>query len=109
MRWGVSPKHLSCPGPVWPSPCPLLSLSALPLPPQAHQLSTHSPPAEVQGAHLPQQDEATSSTLLSQVQDSFSGYWDKAKSAAHALYQKTYLPTVDEKIRYHTPSLRRTP
>ncbi|XP_016006105.1 apolipoprotein C-II [Rousettus aegyptiacus] len=54
---------------------------------------------EVQGAHLPQQDEATSSTLLSQVQDSFSGYWDKAKSAAHALYQKTYLPTVDEKIR----------
>ncbi|XP_006911918.1 apolipoprotein C-II [Pteropus alecto] len=53
---------------------------------------------EVQGTQLLQQDEAPSSTLLSQMQDSLSGYWDTAKSAAHTLYQKTYVP-VDEKIR----------
>lgn len=42
VRWGVSPEHLPCPGPVWPSPWPLLSFSAFPLPPQAHQLSQHT-------------------------------------------------------------------
>lgn len=104
MRWRVNPKHLPCPGPVWPSPCPLLSLPAFPSPTGLPALSTHSPPAEVQGALLPQQDEDTSSTLFSQVKDSLSGYWDTAKTAAHSLYQKTYLPTMDEKIRYHPTS-----
>ncbi|XP_066229766.1 apolipoprotein C-II [Saccopteryx leptura] len=54
---------------------------------------------EVQGTPVPQQDEATSSTLLSQMQESLFGYWDTARTAAQNLYQKTYLPSVDEKIR----------
>ncbi|XDB60138.1 PREDICTED: apolipoprotein C-II isoform X1 [Capra hircus] len=60
---------------------------------------THSPPAEAQGAHVPQQDEASSPALLTKMQKSLLGYWDTAKAAAHKLYKKTYLPTVDEKIR----------
>ena len=68
-------------------------------------LLTHSPPAEVRGAHVPQQDEATSSTLLGQVQESLYGYWGTAKSAAQGLYEKTYLNGMDEKIRYQpTPT-----
>ncbi|KAB0381720.1 hypothetical protein FD755_003637, partial [Muntiacus reevesi] len=54
---------------------------------------------ETQGAHVPQQDEASSPALLTQVQESLLGYWDTAKAAAQKLYKKTYLPTVDEKIR----------
>ncbi|KAF3814699.1 hypothetical protein GH733_016975 [Mirounga leonina] len=54
---------------------------------------------EVQGAHMPQQDEATSPSLFTQMQESFYGYWGIAKSAAQGLYEKTYLTTVDEKIR----------
>ncbi|XP_015313666.2 apolipoprotein C-II isoform X1 [Bos taurus] len=54
---------------------------------------------EVQGAHVPQQDEASSPALLTQVQESLLGYWDTAKAAAQKLYKKTYLPAVDEKIR----------
>ncbi|OWK15761.1 APOC2, partial [Cervus elaphus hippelaphus] len=54
---------------------------------------------EAQGAHVPQQDEASSPALLTQVQESLLGYWDTAKAAAQKLYKKTYLPTVDEKIR----------
>uniref|UniRef100_A0A8Q3T4W3 Apolipoprotein C-II n=1 Tax=Papio anubis TaxID=9555 RepID=A0A8Q3T4W3_PAPAN len=53
---------------------------------------------EVQGAQLPQQDEP-SPALLSQVQESLSSYWESAKAAAQKLYEKTYLPAVDEKLR----------
>ncbi|XP_077831797.1 apolipoprotein C-II isoform X1 [Macaca mulatta] len=60
---------------------------------------THSPPAEVQGAQLPQQDELPSPALLSRVQESLSSYWESAKAAAQKLYEKTYLPAVDEKLR----------
>ncbi|XP_032118584.1 apolipoprotein C-II [Sapajus apella] len=54
---------------------------------------------EVLGAHLPQQEEPASPALLTQMQESLSSYWDSAKAAASTLYQKTYLPTVDEKLR----------
>ncbi|XP_045387423.1 apolipoprotein C-II [Lemur catta] len=54
---------------------------------------------EVQGALLPQQDEPSSPTLLTHMQESLSSYWDSAKEAARGLYQKTYLNTVDEKLR----------
>ncbi|XP_037003950.2 apolipoprotein C-II isoform X1 [Artibeus jamaicensis] len=54
---------------------------------------------EVQGVPLTQEDEASSSSLFSQVQESLFSYWDSAKIAAKDLYQKTYLPSVDEKIR----------
>ncbi|KAK1330093.1 hypothetical protein QTO34_010279 [Cnephaeus nilssonii] len=54
---------------------------------------------EVQGAPTPQQDEAASPTLFSQMQESLLGYWDSAKNAAQDLYRKTYLPSMDEKIR----------
>ncbi|XP_010375812.1 apolipoprotein C-II [Rhinopithecus roxellana] len=54
---------------------------------------------EVQGAQLPQQDEPPSPALLTQVQESLSSYWESAKAAAQKLYQKTYLPAVDEKLR----------
>ncbi|XP_062965082.1 apolipoprotein C-II [Cynocephalus volans] len=54
---------------------------------------------EVQGTVLPEQDEPTSPALLTQMKESLSSYWDKAKAAAQDLYQKTYLSTVDEKIR----------
>ncbi|KAL2763102.1 apolipoprotein C-II precursor [Daubentonia madagascariensis] len=54
---------------------------------------------EVQGAQLPQQDEPNSPTLLTQMQESLSGYWDSAKEAARGLYEKTYLNTMDEKLR----------
>uniref|UniRef100_A0A4X1W446 Apolipoprotein C-II n=1 Tax=Sus scrofa TaxID=9823 RepID=A0A4X1W446_PIG len=60
---------------------------------------THSPPAEAQGAHVPPQDEPDSPALLTKVQESLYGYWDTAKATAQDLYRKTYLPTVDEKIR----------
>lgn len=63
---------------------------------------THSPPAEVQGAPLTQEDEASSTSLFSQMQESLYSYWDTAKTAAQDLYQKTYLTTVDESIRYHS-------
>lgn len=85
--------------PAHPSPSPFYS------PPASGPSAplTHSPPAEAQGAHVPQQDEASSPALLTQVQESLLGYWDTAKAAAQKLYKKTYLPTVDEKIRYHPP------
>ncbi|XP_057567846.1 apolipoprotein C-II isoform X3 [Hippopotamus amphibius kiboko] len=54
---------------------------------------------EVQGVSTAQEDETTSSDLLTQVQESLLGYWDTAKAAAQSLYEKTYLPVVDEKIR----------
>ena len=60
-----------------------------------------SPPAEVQGTHEPQEDEAASTPLLTKVQESLLSYWDSAKTAAQDLYKKTSLTTVDEKIRYH--------
>ncbi|XP_019610439.1 apolipoprotein C-II [Rhinolophus sinicus] len=51
---------------------------------------------EVQGTP---QDEATSLTLLSKMQESLFSYWDTARTAAENLYKKTYLPSMDEKIR----------
>ncbi|EHB18934.1 Apolipoprotein C-II [Heterocephalus glaber] len=54
---------------------------------------------EVQGTHLPQQDEPTSPHMLTQVQETLFSYWDNAKAAAQGLYEKTCLPTVDRKIR----------
>ncbi|XP_012508765.1 PREDICTED: apolipoprotein C-II isoform X2 [Propithecus coquereli] len=54
---------------------------------------------EVRGALLPQQDEPGSPTLLTQMQESLSSYWDSAKEAARGLYQKTPLNTMDEKLR----------
>ncbi|XP_006871413.1 PREDICTED: apolipoprotein C-II [Chrysochloris asiatica] len=54
---------------------------------------------EVQAAYVPQADEPASPALLSQMQESLYRYWDSAKSTANDLYQKTYLPRVDEKIR----------
>nr|P0DUP4.1 RecName: Full=Apolipoprotein C-II; Short=Apo-CII; Short=ApoC-II; AltName: Full=Apolipoprotein C2; Contains: RecName: Full=Proapolipoprotein C-II; Short=ProapoC-II; Flags: Precursor [Tapirus terrestris] len=54
---------------------------------------------EVQGAQVPQQDEAANTTLLTQVQESLLSYWDSTKAAAQDLYKKTYLTTMDEKIR----------
>ncbi|XP_047649320.1 apolipoprotein C-II [Phacochoerus africanus] len=55
--------------------------------------------SEAQGAHVPPQDEPDSPALLTKVQESLYGYWDTAKATAQDLYRKTYLPTVDEKIR----------
>ena len=49
---------------------------------------------------MARQDEATGPTLLSKMQESLYGYWGSAKAAAQDLYKKTYLTTVDEKIRY---------
>ncbi|CAK7301030.1 Apolipoprotein C-II [Vulpes lagopus] len=54
---------------------------------------------EVQGAHEPQQDETTSSALLTQMQESLYSYWGTARSAAEDLYKKAYPTTMDEKIR----------
>ncbi|PNJ11929.1 APOC2 isoform 5 [Pongo abelii] len=54
---------------------------------------------EVQGAPPPQQDELPSPAFLTQVQESLSSYWESAKAAAQNLYEKTYLPAVDEKLR----------
>ncbi|XP_032180441.1 apolipoprotein C-II [Mustela erminea] len=54
---------------------------------------------EVRGAHVPQQDEAASPALLTQLQESLYSYWGTARSAAQELYEKTYLTTMDEKIR----------
>ncbi|XP_019481767.1 PREDICTED: apolipoprotein C-II [Hipposideros armiger] len=54
---------------------------------------------EVQGNPVAPQDEVTSPSLLSQMQESLFGYWDSAKAAAHTLYEKTYLLSMDEKIR----------
>ncbi|XP_075393126.1 apolipoprotein C-II [Tenrec ecaudatus] len=54
---------------------------------------------EVRGASLMQADEPSSPALLSQVQDSIYQYWDSAKTAAQNLYSKTYLSSLDEKIR----------
>ncbi|KAM4825958.1 apolipoprotein C-II [Thomomys bottae] len=36
---------------------------------------------------------------LAQVQESLSMYWDSARAAAQDLYEKTYLTSVDEKLR----------
>ncbi|XP_003997697.3 apolipoprotein C-II [Felis catus] len=54
---------------------------------------------DVQGDDMARQDEATGPTLLSKMQESLYGYWGSAKAAAQDLYKKTYLTTVDEKIR----------
>ncbi|XP_045701227.1 apolipoprotein C-II isoform X2 [Phyllostomus hastatus] len=54
---------------------------------------------EVQGAPLTQEDEISSPSLFSQMQESLYSYWDTAKTTAQDLYQKTYLPSVDESIR----------
>ncbi|XP_037675656.1 apolipoprotein C-II [Choloepus didactylus] len=51
---------------------------------------------EVQGSQEP---EATTPPLLAQVQESLYSYWDSAKEAAKDLYRRTYLPSVDEKLR----------
>ncbi|CAO2626631.1 Apolipoprotein C-II [Lemmus lemmus] len=44
-------------------------------------------------------DDPGSPDLLGKVQESISSYWDTAKAAAQGLYQKTYLISVDEKLR----------
>ncbi|XP_036914127.1 apolipoprotein C-II isoform X1 [Sturnira hondurensis] len=54
---------------------------------------------EVHGVPLTQEDEASSPSLFSQMQESLFSYWDSAKTAAQDLYQKTYLPSMDKKIR----------
>ncbi|XP_059854908.1 apolipoprotein C-II [Delphinus delphis] len=54
---------------------------------------------EVQGDPVTQQEETASPAVLTKVQESLLGYWDRAKAAAHNLYKKTYLPAMDEKIR----------
>ncbi|ERE52380.1 apolipoprotein C-II isoform X1 [Cricetulus griseus] len=54
---------------------------------------------EVQGAQGLQQDDPGSPALFGKVQESISSYWDTAKAAAQELYQKTYLTSVDEKLR----------
>ncbi|KAB1273283.1 Apolipoprotein C-II [Camelus dromedarius] len=54
---------------------------------------------KVQGVAMAQEDEADSPGLLTRMQESLFSYWDTAKAAAQDLYQKTYLPTMDEKIR----------
>ncbi|XP_054444434.1 apolipoprotein C-II [Pteronotus mesoamericanus] len=54
---------------------------------------------EVQGIPLSEEDGANSTSLLSQVQDSLYSYWDTARTTAQGLYEKTYLPSIDEKIR----------
>ncbi|MBW03829.1 Apolipoprotein C-II, partial [Eschrichtius robustus] len=54
---------------------------------------------EVQGIHVPQEEETARPALLTKVQESLLGYWDVAKAAAQKLYKKTYLPAMDEKIR----------
>lgn len=96
------------PDPVLAQPYPCPPLPALPPPAAANPLALlmHSPPAEVQGVHVPEEDEAASPALLAQMQESLYGYWDTARAAAQGLYEKTYLTTVDEKIRYHHPLLR---
>lgn len=50
---------------------------------------------EAQGVHPTQHDEPASPALL----ETLSIYWDTAKAAAQDLYERTYLGTVDEKIR----------
>lgn len=103
---GMYPKHLPITVLVWPWPCaPLLLPCPLALCCRPISSPNSLSPAEVQGAPTPQQDEAASPTLFSQMQESLLGYWDSAKNAAQDLYRKTYLPSMDEKIRYHpTPS-----
>ncbi|XP_036689744.1 apolipoprotein C-II [Balaenoptera musculus] len=54
---------------------------------------------EVQGVHVPQEEETARPALLTKVQESLLGYWNVAKAAAQNLYKKTYLPAMDEKIR----------
>ncbi|KAM5297324.1 apolipoprotein C-II isoform 2-T2 [Glossophaga mutica] len=54
---------------------------------------------EAQGTPLTQEDEASRPSLFSQMQESLFSYWDTAKTAAQGLYEKTYLPSMDEKIR----------
>ncbi|KAM9225881.1 apolipoprotein C-II isoform 2-T2 [Dugong dugon] len=54
---------------------------------------------EVHGNRLPQADEPASPALLAQMQEYLHGYWDAAKNAMKDLYQKSYLSSVDEKVR----------
>ncbi|OBS57520.1 hypothetical protein A6R68_11357 [Neotoma lepida] len=54
---------------------------------------------EVQGSQQIQQDEAGSLALLNKLPESLSSYWDIAKAAVGDLYEKTYLTSVDEKLR----------
>lgn len=58
---------------------------------------------EVQAAQQLQQDDPGSPALLGKVQESISSYWDTAKAAAQDLYQRTYLTSVDEKLRCVLP------
>ncbi|XP_028634538.1 apolipoprotein C-II [Grammomys surdaster] len=51
---------------------------------------------EVQGT---QEDDPSSPALLDTMQESFFSYWSSARAAAEGLYQKTYLTSVDEKLR----------
>jgi hypothetical protein len=106
--WGVSEEGVTChhlPGLALVY-LPLLPLSLLPacfLPkyPRPHQcLSLNYYPGLPTEA---QQDEPASQTLLAQVQESLSSYWDTAKAAAQGLYEKTYLTSMDEKLRYPAP------
>ncbi|KAM9631695.1 apolipoprotein C-II [Trichechus inunguis] len=82
----------------------LLVLGLVSTPLQAPKLPKHallSPlhNAEVHGNRLPQADEPASPALLAQVQEYLHGYWDAAKNAMKDLYHKSYLPSVDEKVR----------
>lgn len=58
-------------------------------------------PTEVQGT---EEDDPGSSALLDTVQEHLFSYWNSAKAAAGELYQKTYLTSVDEKLRCVSPS-----
>uniref|UniRef100_A0A8C0LY94 Apolipoprotein C-II n=1 Tax=Canis lupus familiaris TaxID=9615 RepID=A0A8C0LY94_CANLF len=94
----MSPQHLPSPVLTWPYPSPSVLASLSPAT-CSSALLTHSTPAEVQGAHESQQDETTSSALLTQMQESLYSYWGTARSAAEDLYKKAYPTTMDEKIR----------
>ncbi|XP_048185533.1 apolipoprotein C-II [Perognathus longimembris pacificus] len=54
---------------------------------------------EAQGSLLDGLEQPASPALLAQVQESLSTYWDTARAAAQDLYEKTYLNSVDEKLR----------
>lgn len=75
--------HLPQRLPLTPSP---LSTSSL----------TFTLPTAVQGT---QEDDPDSPALLDTMQESFFSYWSSAKAAAEGLYRKTYLTSVDEKLR----------
>ncbi|KAL6083700.1 hypothetical protein STEG23_027691 [Scotinomys teguina] len=54
---------------------------------------------EVQASQQLQQDDPDSPALLDKVQESISGYWVFVKAAAEDIYEKSYLTSVDEKLR----------